>query len=88
MSQTMDLLIGPLIERDGSFGYDTFNSAEGLRPSFRYRRIEQARYDRRAMIVESRRNSRFTVQVCDTLGEFRERVDAVERGAAAGSGAK
>ena len=74
----MDLLIGPLIERDGSFGYETFTAAEGLRPSFRYRRIEQARYDQRAMIAESQRDPRYTVIICETSAEFDERVAAAE----------
>src|ERR1700728_3640141 len=79
MSLTMDLLIGPLIERDGSFGYDTFTAAEGLRPSFRYRPLEQARYDQRAMIAESQRDERYEVVVCETLGEFEEQVEAAPR---------
>jgi hypothetical protein len=81
MAQTMDLIIGPLIERDGSYGYDTFTAAEGLRPSFRYRQIEQARYDQRAMIAESQHDGRYTVVVCDTSGEFAERVEHARRGA-------
>ena len=47
-----DLYIGPLIERNGKFSYDTFSLAEGLRSSFHYRRVGDARYDRRAMVAE------------------------------------
>jgi hypothetical protein len=84
----MDLLIGPLIERDGSFGYDTFTSTDGLRPSFRYRRIEQARHDQRAMIAELQRNGGVTVHVCETLAEFEERVAAARGDAATAPAAK
>jgi len=84
----MDLLIGPLIERDGSFGYDTFTSADGLRPSFRYRRIEQARHDQRAMIAEWQRSGRVAVHVCETLAEFEARVETARRDAAAAPAAK
>ena len=69
-----DLYIGPLIERDGKFAYDTFSRSDGLRGSFRYPRIEQARYDRRAMIMELRLDPRLRVQVCETTSEFERRV--------------
>jgi|GEM_PF-1591256 hypothetical protein len=62
--------IGPLIERGGGFAYDTFSQANGKRSSFRYPRIEQARYDRRAMIAELRRDPRVVVHVCETVAEF------------------
>lgn len=72
----MDLLIGPLLERDGKFSYDTFSLAHGLRSSFRYRRIEEARHDRRALIAEARSDRRGRVHVCDTLAQFEELVAA------------
>ena len=67
---SIDLYIGPLIERSGGFGYDTFSSVDGRRSSFGYRRVEQARHDRRAMIAESRRAAHTRVHVCETLAEF------------------
>ena len=45
----MELLIGPLLERDGGYSYDTFTRADGLRGSFRYPRVDAARYDQRAL---------------------------------------
>jgi hypothetical protein len=77
---TIDLYIGPLIARSGSFGYDTFSMAEGLRSSFRYRRIEEARHDQRAMIAECERAPHIHVHLCETLVEF-ERAVAAERNA-------
>ena len=78
----MDLLIGPLLERKGGYGYDTFTSAEGLRSSFRYRRVEEARYDQRALIAESERNQRCRIKMCETLSEFQEAIEALRRGEA------
>ncbi|HUC09083.1 MAG TPA: hypothetical protein VL985_01510 [Stellaceae bacterium] len=76
-----DLYIGPLIERSGKFAYDTFSQVEGMRSSFRYPRIEQARHDRRAMIAELRLDPRFRVHVCETLAEFeQQRAEAQKRG--------
>ncbi|HXC91944.1 MAG TPA: hypothetical protein VNV18_17415 [Stellaceae bacterium] len=75
---SVDLYVGPLIERNGSFGYDTFSRGEGLRSSFRYRRIEQARHDQRALVAESQRVPHLHVHTCETLVEF-ERAVAAER---------
>lgn len=76
----MDLLIGPLLERHGGYGYDTFTLAEGLRSSFRYRRVEEARYDQRALIAESERDPRCKIRICDTLSEFNDAIEATRRG--------
>jgi hypothetical protein len=70
----IDLYIGPLIERGGKFAYDTFSQAEGLRSSFRYPRIEQARHDWRAMVAELRSDPRVRIHVCETLNEFDRQV--------------
>ncbi len=67
---TPEMLIGPLVERDGRFFYDTFTLNEGVRSSFGYRRVEAARYDRRALVAEATPNRQ--VQVCETLAEFEE----------------
>ena len=72
-----DLYIGPLIERRGKFGYDTFSATEGLRSSFRYRRVEEARHDRRAMVAEAGSGLQSDVHVCETLAEFEQLVEAV-----------
>ncbi|MFZ3234155.1 MAG: hypothetical protein WA417_15730 [Stellaceae bacterium] len=73
---TIDLYIGPVTARNGSFGYDTFSRADGLRSSFRYRRVEQARYDQRAMIGEYRSAANTRVQVYETVAEFERAVSA------------
>ncbi|HEY1430674.1 MAG TPA: hypothetical protein VGF39_03475 [Stellaceae bacterium] len=72
----MELLIGPLVERNGGYSYDTFTRAEGLRPSFRYLRIDAARYDQRALAAEARRDSRCEVRICETQSEFEQLVRA------------
>ena len=74
-----ELFIGPLIERSGKFAYDTFSQVDGLRSSFRYPRIEQARYDRRVMIAELRADLRVSVHVCETLGEFERHIAEEEK---------
>jgi hypothetical protein len=76
----MDLLVGPILERKGGYGYDIFTLSEGLRSSFRYRRVEEARYDQRALIAESERDSRRRIRMCETLSEFNEAIEAVRSG--------
>jgi hypothetical protein len=74
-----ELLIGPLIERGGRFCYDIFTPGEGLRSSFSYRRIEEARHDRRTFFAEARRDPHRKVRVCETLDEFLRLVEAAPR---------
>jgi hypothetical protein len=74
----MELLIGPLIERNGAYGYDTFTPSEGLRSSFRYPRLDAARYDQRALVAEAKRVSRFAVRLCETQAEFQQLVEAAK----------
>ncbi len=81
----MELLIGPLIERNGGYGYDTFAPNEGLRSSFRYLRLDAARYDQRALIAEAKRDSRLTVRMCETQTEFEQAVEAQTAEKPAGS---
>jgi hypothetical protein len=76
-----EMYIGPLIERGGKFAYDIFSQADGLRSSFQYPRIEQARYDRRAMIAELHSNPRIHVHVYETLGEFERQLEQARHAA-------
>jgi hypothetical protein len=76
----MDMLVGPLLERNGGYGYDTFTAADGLRSSFRYLRLDAARYDQRALITEARRDPRYNVRNCETQTEFERLVEAARRG--------
>ena len=72
----MEMLVGPLLERNGRYSYDTFTLAEGLRNSFRYLRLDAARYDQRALIAEAERDARRVVRVCETQIEFEQLVEA------------
>lgn len=72
--RTMDLFIGPVIMRGGGYCYATFTEADGVRASFRYRRVEEAIYDRKVLIVEYASNPRYLIRECETLAEFEEAV--------------
>jgi len=73
----MELLVGPILEGKGGYSYDTFTLADGLRSSFRYRRVEEARYDQRALSAEAQRDPRWHITMCGTLSEFNTAVEAV-----------
>jgi hypothetical protein len=73
----MELLVGPLLQRNGGYSYDTFTAADGLRRSFRYLQIEAARYDQRALVGEARRDPRCEVRICETQSEFEQLVREV-----------
>lgn len=75
-----ELYIGPLIERDGGFAYDTFSRNDGRRSSFRYPRIEQARYDQRVMIAELQKDPRIRIRVCETMNEFEQQLAEAQHG--------
>jgi hypothetical protein len=83
-----ELLIGPLIERGGRFCYDIFSPDEGLKSSFGYRRIEEARHDRRAFFAEAGRDPRRKVRLCEALNEFLHLVEAASRRADAEPGSE
>ena len=76
----MGLLVGPILERKGGYSYDTFTLADGLRSSFRYRRVEEARYDQRALIAESEHDPRCHIRMCETLSEFDGAIESVRNG--------
>lgn len=75
----MEMLIGPLIQRNGGYVYDTFTLAEGVRSSFRYPRLDAARYDQRALIAEANRDPHCTVRICETQTDFEQLVEIAHR---------
>ncbi len=75
----MDMLIGPLLERNGGYGYDIFTLADGSRSSFRYLRLDAARYDQRVLIAEARRDPSCIAHICETQSEFQQLVEAARR---------
>jgi hypothetical protein len=74
-----ELLIGPLIERGGKFYYDIFTPDDGLKSSFGYRRIDEARHDRRSFFAEAERDPRRKARLCQDLNEFLRLVEAASR---------
>jgi hypothetical protein len=72
-----EILVSPVVSRDGGFAFDTFTPAAGLSCGFAYRRIEQASYDRRTTLLRLLGADGHAVVACETLGEFSRRCAAL-----------
>jgi hypothetical protein len=68
-----EILVSPIVSREGGFAFDTFSTTAGLTPGFAYRRIEQANYDRKITLQSLPRATGFAVVACETLAEFGRR---------------
>jgi hypothetical protein len=73
MSKATEILLGPIVSRNGGFAFDTFTIATGTTPGFTYRCVEQAKYDRNATLLGLHRASGVVTVACETLDEFRRR---------------
>jgi hypothetical protein len=65
-SVSSNAAIGPLLMRGAAYVFDTWNSSEGRRSGFPYRRIEDAHYARNAVI----RAAAHGTLICQTEDEF------------------
>jgi hypothetical protein len=66
-----ELLVSPVLTRDGGFAFDTFTTTSGLCRGFVYRRVEHADRDRKATLRGQHHPRRIvTVVDCATLVDF------------------
>jgi hypothetical protein len=65
----MPIVLGPVIKREGGYGFDIWGANEGLSRGFSYRRLEDAYYALRARIGEDVRKGIASV-ACGTVEEF------------------
>ncbi len=65
-----ELLVGPILCRNGGFAFDTFSREGGLRRGFPYRRVEEAKYDRKVTLLGIGGASNHARIDCETLSEF------------------
>jgi hypothetical protein len=66
----MDMVIGPVLNRPGGYGFDVWTAAEGLTHGYPYQRIEDAYYAWKAEIRASAQGCASAAMVCQTLDEF------------------
>ena len=73
------LLLSPVVARGEGYGDDTFTASGGLKPSFVYRSLDEARYDWKATLVGRFVPSGYHAEACGDVAEFIHRVAAVMR---------
>jgi len=72
-----ELLVGPILCRNGGFAFDTFSREGGLRRGFPYRRVEEAKYDRKVTLLGIGAPSHIARIGCETLSEFDQRCETL-----------
>jgi len=77
MSKATEILLGPVVSRNGGFAFDTFTDTTGTTPGFTYRCVEQAKYDRNATLLGLNRASGVVTIACETADEFHRRAAAM-----------
>jgi hypothetical protein len=65
----MPIVLGPVVRKEGGYGFDTWVATEGLSRGFCYRRLEDAYYARKVRIGENVQNGAESV-ACHTMDEF------------------
>jgi hypothetical protein len=66
----MQIVVGPVLTREGGFAFNSWTPVEGLRRGYTYRRIEDAHYARNAEIrCRDKGYSEYTV-ACSTVDDF------------------
>ncbi len=65
----MPIVLGPVVRREGGYGFDSWVANEGLSRGFSYRRLEDAYYALRARIGEVVQKGIEPV-ACGTVEEF------------------
>jgi len=66
----MQIVIGPVLTREGGYAFDAWSLEDGLRRGHNYRRIEDAHYARNSEIRCRGEGRRDDMVACNTLDEF------------------
>jgi hypothetical protein len=72
MGVLKQILVGPVVSRNGGFAFDTFCTPNGLKRGYPYRRVEQANYDRKATLLGLQLSHDFVTTACETIFEFQQ----------------
>jgi|307.fasta_scaffold2326204_1 hypothetical protein len=74
----MYVVIGPVLNREGRYGFDSWRSPLGMVRSYAYRRIEDAYYARNVEIKFRRCEMEVHAAVCETVEEFTRKISDPE----------
>jgi hypothetical protein len=85
MDAVKQILVGPIVSRNGGFAFDTFCEPDGLKRGYPYRRVEQANYDRKTTLLALSRAREFVMTACETIFEFEQACMAPQADETTGS---
>jgi hypothetical protein len=66
----MQLLIGPVLTREGGYAFDCWTPNEGLQRGYTYPRVEDAHYARKFDIRCREKDRSDHMVVCNTVDQF------------------
>jgi hypothetical protein len=66
----VQVVIGPVLWREGGYAFDSWTPEEGLSRGYIYRRVEDAHYARRVEIRSCNKVRACQIAACGTVDEF------------------
>jgi hypothetical protein len=66
----VQVVVGPVVTRDGGFAYDSWTLERGLSRGYSYRRVEDAHYARKVQIRSGTGSIAGPMVACSTIDEF------------------
>ena len=66
----MQIVVGPVLTRQGGYAFDCWTPEQGLSPGYTYRRVEDAHYARKVEIKSAKQGGSHKTIACSTVDEF------------------
>ena len=66
----MQIIVGPLLTRQGGYAFDCWTPEQGLSPGYTYGRVEDAYYARKVEIRSPKQDCSHKIIACSTVDEF------------------
>ena len=66
----MQIVVGPVLTRQGGYAFDCWSPEQGLSPGYTYGRVEDAYYARKVEIRSPKQGCSHKIIACSTVDEF------------------
>ena len=66
----MQIVVGPVLTRQGGYAFDCWTPEQGLSPGYTYGRVEDAYYARKVEIRSPKQGCSHKIVACRTVDEF------------------
>ena len=67
---SMQIVLGPVLTRNGGYAFDCWTPEQGLSPGYTYGRVEDAYYARKVEIRSPKQGCSHKIIACSTVDEF------------------